>query len=256
MKKLMNIGKSILNLLFPPACVVCGESVGTCGVCDNCKTRFRREMFSTCPECGKTADKCTCGMRNFDLPSERTTNIGGKTSLSLTFYKNLINRDEDRVTEKMMFALKERHVLFDFFADLVAGAVRREFDKAGVDLSDWILTYIPRSEAKKIEMGYDQSEEVVRRTAEILGIKYAETLNRLKGSEQKTLDSRNREINAANSIVPIRENVVADGKYILFDDIMTTGASLSIGIRNLRFCGAAEVFPVTIAKTGEKCRNN
>ncbi len=256
MNKLMNIGKSILNLLFPPVCVVCGGRVDTGGVCDSCKIKFRREMFTQCRDCGKTADKCTCGMRNFDLPPDKTTHIGGKNSLSLTFYRNSMNRDEDRVTEKMMFALKEKHVLFDFFADLVSGAVRREFDKAEIDLSGWILTYIPRSEAKKIEMGYDQSEEIVRRAAEILGIPYAETLNRLKGSEQKTLDSRHREINAENSIVPIRENVVPGGKYILFDDIMTTGASLSIGIRNLRFCGAAEVFPVTIARTGEKFRKN
>ncbi len=246
---LIGIGKSILNLLFPPTCYVCGKSVSELGVCDNCKIKFRREMFTLCPDCKKAADKCTCDKRNFDIPSDRTTVIGGKTSLSLTFYENSANRDEERVTEKMMFALKERHVLFDFFADLVSSAVRREFDKAGVDLSEWILTYIPRSEAKKIEMGYDQSEEIVRRAAEILGIPCVKTLSRLKGSEQKTLDSRRREINAESSIVPIRENVVEGGKYILFDDIMTTGASLSIGIRNLRFSGAAEVFPVTIAKT-------
>ncbi len=252
MNKLIKFAGSLLNLLFPPTCVVCGERVDSGGVCDNCKTKFRREMFITCTECKKTADKCACGMRKFDLPSDKTTTVGGKTSLSLTFYENSANRNENRVTERMMFALKERHVLLDFFADLVSGAIKREFDKVGVDLSEWILTYIPRSEAKKIEMGYDQSEEIVTRAAEILGIPCAHTLSRLKGSEQKNLDSRHREINAENSIVPIRENVVEGGKYILFDDIMTTGASLSIGIRNLRFCGAAEVFPVTIAKTMQK----
>ncbi len=242
------IKKSILNLLFPPTCYVCGESAESWGVCDKCKTKFRRELFTACPNCAQTADKCTCGGRKFDLTEDRTTVIGGKTSLSLTFYKNSMNRDEERVTEKMMFALKEKHVLFDFFADLISSAVKREFDRAGVELDGWILTYIPRSEAKKNELGYDQSEEIIKRAAEILSIPYAQTLSRLKGSEQKTLDSRSREINAESSIVPVRENIVAGGKYILFDDIMTTGASLSIGVRSLRFCSADEVFPVTIAK--------
>lgn len=240
----------IADVLFPPVCEVCGQSTEHGEkVCSECIDSFRREMFVRCPTCNMTADKCLCfqihGMSAF-------SNIGGRSCLSLTFYMNVCDRSEDRITEKMLFALKERRLLFDFFAKECAGVLKRHFDMSGENLSEWILTYPPRSEKKYAELEYDQCEEIVKRMAEILGIKWAKTFKRDGGLEQKGLTADERAENAANALVLIRKNVVKDGKYIIFDDILTTGATLNTAARNLRFGGAAEVFPVTIAKTAHK----
>lgn len=204
-------------------------------------------MFFRCPKCGNTADKCQC-VTDSDPDFGRKTEIGGKRVLSLTFYLNSYRRGDGRVTERMIFALKENGVLFDFFADIVADAIKRLYDSAGQDISDWILTYPPRSTSKLIDIGYDQCGEIVKRVSERLGITWAETLKREGGTEQKQLNSETRVKNADKTLILIRENVVQGGKYILFDDILTTGATIASAERNLYFGGAAEVFPVTIAK--------
>ncbi len=235
------------DILFPPSCEVCGCAVGHGErVCGECTRKFRQEMFLKCPVCGNTADRCACNELDEKIFKTR---LSGRNSLSLTFYLNLRDRGEDRITEKMIFALKEREVLFDFFAEIISGAVKRLFDLSGEDIHDWILTYPPRSESKYSEFGYDQSEEIVRRMSKLLGCNMAQTLRRVGGGEQKSLNPTEREKNAEATVELIRENVVRGGKYIIFDDILTTGATMNSAARNLYFGGAAEVFPVTIAKT-------
>lgn len=237
----------ILDLLFPPMCEVCSCSVGHGEkVCKNCIDKFRIEMFYHCPECGCTADKCTC--EKLSDPVWKT-NIGGRNSFSLTFYLSVNDRDEGRITEKMMFALKERNVLFDFFAETVSSSLRRLFDSAGEDITEWIFTFPPRSEKNYDEYGYDQCEEIVKRMAALVGAEWAYTLKRVGGGEQKNMNTAERAKNATDTVVLIRENVVSGGKYIVFDDILTTGATMNAAARNLLFAGASEVFPVTIAKT-------
>lgn len=244
----MSLLDFIVNILFPPSCAVCGSAVKASGsVCEECLMKFRREMFFRCPKCGGTADKCQCVALG-ERSSGRITQIGGKSVLSLTFYLNSYKRDEGRVTERMIFALKESGALFDFFAELTADALKRLYDSAGEDISEWILTYPPRSVSKLIDVGYDQCGEVVKRAADLLGMEWAETLKREGGAEQKRLDSTGRAQNADKTLLLIRENVKTGGKYILFDDILTTGSTIAAAERSLYFGGAAEVFPITIAK--------
>ncbi len=247
---LKKIFVGIADVLFPPTCEVCGQSTERGErVCSECIGKFRREMFVRCPKCNMTADKCLC----FQPEGKSAfSEIGGRSSLSLTFYMNVCDRSEDRITEKMIFALKERRLLFDFFANECAGAIKRHFDMSGESVGEWILTYPPRSEKKYAELEYDQCEEIVKRMAEILGIKWTKTFKRDGGLEQKGLTAEERAENAANALVLIRKNVVNGGKYIVFDDVFTTGATLNTAARNLRFGGASEVFPVTIAKTAHK----
>lgn len=237
----------ILDLVFPPVCEVCGCAAphGE-SVCRECLTKFRKEMFYKCPSCGQTADKCTCGISDNTVWKTR---ICGKSFLSLTFYLNISNKSSERLTEKMIYAFKEKKALLDFFAKTEAEALKRLFDSAGYDIHEWILTFPPRSEKKYNEYGYDQSEEAVRRMANLLGCEWAYTLRRNGGCEQKALSADERESNAEETMSLIRENIVAGGKYIVFDDIFTTGATINAAAKYLIFGGAAEVFPITIAKT-------
>ncbi len=243
-KRVLNF---ILDLVFPPTCEVCGCAVGRGeSICGECLMKFKKEMFYKCPSCGLTADRCTCGV------SDKTvwkTRIGGKSFLSLTFYLNIGNKGTDRVTEKMIYSFKEKKALLDFFAETEADALKRLFDLSGCDIHEWILTFPPRSEKKLNEYGYDQSEETVKRMAKLLGCDWAYTLRRIGGEEQKALNAGEREQNAEETMSMIRENIIEGGKYIIFDDIFTTGATMNAAAKYLIFGGAAEVFPVTIAKT-------
>ena len=248
----MKLFDVILRLLFPPCCAVCGKPTDGGDICDECTVKFRSESFLRCPECGNSMASCHC-VTSDALDSVSRTKIGGRESFSLTFYKNAEDRaGEERVTEKMLLAFKDNGQLTDFFADELCGGIKRFFGANGVDVSEWILTYSPRSAEKKREVGYDQCERLVRAMSKKLGIPFAEALTRKGGEQQKTLREAERRENALSSLRLKKDSVIDGGKYLLIDDILTTGSTLSVAVRNLYFGGAGEVFPVTIARTYRK----
>lgn len=252
----MKLFEIILRLLFPPCCAVCGKPTESGDICDECLVKFRSESFLRCPECTGSLSSCRC-ITSDAIHSVSRTKIGGRESFALTFYRNVDDRSgEERVTERMLHAFKDKGQLTDFFADELCGAIKRFFDANGVDTSEWILTYSPRSAEKKREVGYDQCERLVRAMSKKLGIPFAVTLTRSGGEQQKNLSESERKENALSSLRLKKDSVVANGKYLLIDDILTTGSTLSVAVRNLYFGGAGEVFPVTIARTYRKKHPN
>ncbi len=182
-----------------------------------------------------------------------STLIGGYSYCVLTFYKSFGSYGaSERITEKMIFALKERGEYADFFADEISRELKRLFARADMDISEWIITYPPRSLVKLRQYGFDQCELVVKRISEKLGIPYVGLFERIDGEEQKSLGAQDRALNADATLKIKKELVKKGGKYIVFDDIITSGSTMSTAARNLYFCGAAEVFPAAIAKSMPK----
>ena len=113
---------------------------------------------------------------------------------------------------------------------------------------DWILTYAPRSVKGFTDYGFDQCEEIVRQMGKTLHIPVRQMLVRVSGEEQKRMESADRRIgNIAGAFAPVR--VPAGCRVLLFDDIITTGATMREAGRVLAEAGAAAVFPIAFAKT-------
>lgn len=240
--------KKGLDLLCPPVCAFCGKkSSGKLELCIDCAAKYLHERQMSCPCCGQTVEFCNC---NCDFPHISRTTVGGKTHMSLTFYTGAQEaRENDRITEQMILSLKDRGYYAKFFAHELAGELEQLFKHSEYTLDDWILTYPPRSIHNFMKYGLDQSEEVTKHLARQLGIPWKKTFSKEDGSEQKTLSAEERAVNAAETLVPRKNAIVKGGKYLLFDDIITSGATVMAAARHLYFCGAAEVFPVSIART-------
>ena len=244
----MSLLENILGVLYPKICGVCksGENVKF-GLCSACRLKFLKEADEKCPLCHKTAPECKCGS---DFTKFTKTMIGTKSFLTLTFYESASKHTNgERITESLIYALKEKCVYVDFFADIIQRKLLEYFDNAKVDISDWILTYPPRSGDNFIKYGFDQSEEIVCLIAKKLGIKYSRCFARYKGGIQKKLSEKERMINVQTSLVPLKNRITKGGKYIVFDDIITSGSTMITAARYLYFNGAAEVFPISIART-------
>ncbi len=242
----MRLISAIIDMLSPRACEICGANVKNSHICADCRLRFAREAFKHCPQCGRTAQKCECSHSFTEITK---ISVGGRKFCALTFYKpeNRFGKSE-RVTEKMLFGLKEHGRFAPFFADELGRALSGIFDRAGEDLSEWIITYSPRSTKKFYERGFDQSEMVAKRLASRLGCSFERTI--LRGGmsvEQKSLDQIGRAANAKSTLIPIRSKIKSGRKYILLDDIITSGATIEAAASLLYSSGAAEVFPVAIA---------
>ena len=105
----MNILGKIVDLLFPPSCPICGGATDGDELCEKCYGKFVRETFESCPICGRTASRCECGT---DFTIHTKTVIGGKRLISMVFYNTKANQVEIRVTEKLLFLLKDKSSIF------------------------------------------------------------------------------------------------------------------------------------------------
>ena len=244
----MGLFSKLLDLLVPPKCEICGATSKGGVLCEDCRKKFVRECFEHCPICGMTAQNCVCGA---DFTEVTGTELGGAHFFSLTFYRSESKYGKDeRVTEQLIYSLKESGRPSGFFAEEMSRGLKALFARAGEDPSEWTITYPPRSSAKFYKNGFDQSEITAEKLARLLGCRTEKTLIRGgRSAEQKTLDSQSRHENAESTLVTIRRNIKQGGKYLLLDDIITSGATVEAAAKLLYSCGAAEVFPISICRT-------
>ncbi len=254
--ELMSLIRKILDVLYPPVCLLCGERAERHGMlCDGCYRRYAGEAFLRCEVCGQRAGRCECGI---DGIRRMSTPVGDHPIAYLTFYVSTRREEtEDRVTEQMIFRLKRKNEFAPFFAAELCREVRILFDTAGESLSEWVITFPPRSEEKYRKCGFDQSEEIAQLMAKELGIPLIRMFRRAECAvEQKELNRQQRVSNAEESLIPIPKRIPKGGKILLFDDIFTSGATLSTAMRHLYFHGASAVFPIAIAKSYEWANNS
>ncbi len=249
---------TLLSLLFPPTCALCGNRAARDGLCEDCLKAFAAETFLKCPRCGNPADRCSCG-EDFarDLPvrtdSEADSAAGGRKLYALTFYLPENRKKEDgekRVTDAMILRLKEDGSFADFFAGELAREIGGLLERRGEDPRTWTVTWCPRSPEKFMKTGFDQGEEISRRLAKRLGSRSEALLLRADLSEeQKSLGAEQRRENAQTSLGVRRKKMKPGMKILLVDDILTTGSTVKASAELLYAAGAERVFPVLIAKT-------
>ena len=245
----MRFIRRLVDIFIPHSCEICGgELSGEGNLCAACRDRFIGECFEHCPLCGKTAFSCIC---HTDFTKTTKTVLGGRAFFSLTFYQSEKEwGKQDRITEKLIFGLKEHGRYAQFFADEMCRGISKILTDAGEDVHDWAITYPPRSTEKLYGCGFDQSELVCEKLAKALGCRAVKTMVRGgRSAEQKTLGASERRTNTESTLVPIRRNIAEGGKYLLLDDIITSGATIETAAKLLYECGAAAVFPISIART-------
>ena len=102
-----------------------------------------------------------------------------------------------------------------------------------------VIVYLPRSRRAKRAEGHDQSERLARALSRMTGIPVARAIVRTRhGRVQKDLRASDRMKNAKKSF-RYNPRVDVKGKYVvLLDDVVTTGAGMSVGVSLLRQAGA------------------
>lgn len=149
-------------------------------------------------------------------------------------------------------ALKELIHLFKFKKDFLAGEILVNMLETKIsDVSkEYVLTYIPIGKKSKKTRGFNQCEYIAKRLSKRLDLKYMETLIKSKETQiQKKLSKSERLENIKNSFSIKDKCDVRGKKFILIDDVVTTGATIEEGIKILKENGANEIKILTIAKS-------
>ncbi len=244
----------LLNLVAPPKCSVCLTLLEESGeLCPRCLKHFTDAMNRRCPLCLKTPRACTCKPRNLF----ETTDIGEKKLISLTFFAKADSTDKgDIVSRKLVYKIKKSYDRTGarFAARELSHQILKLFAKQKLNTEDWFITYPPRSRVEAKKYGFDQSQQLAKLISEYTGLKLISCFDRKNSKMQKNLNIAERKINADNTYSLKKDISVKGEKFVIVDDVITTGSTINACASLLMSAGATEVFPVSVSRTKKKRR--
>ncbi|MBQ8696354.1 MAG: ComF family protein, partial [Clostridia bacterium] len=153
------------------------------------------------------------------------------------------------VTRNMVTCCKSTRdkYLMSYMSTLMAAEIERKLTPD----SSAVLVPMPRSRQALLDNGFDQGKTIGRRIASALGIEYAEAIKHRGSKKQKLLGYRDRLRNAKDAFTLDEKHTetVRGKRVILYDDIITTGASAAVCVKLMREAGATGVDFVSFART-------
>lgn len=226
-------------------CGGCGEILdfehARSAFCPKCNLRWRIAKTETCPVCAQSAVECLCAPKGLK-------NSGAICLIKLYLYHpSKSGQPQNRLLYRIKRYRNKR--LSSFIADELSPRIISELKVLELDAkTDAVLVSVPRGKSARRTNGFDQSEIICRCLSDKLQIPYENIIKRARESgEQKKLtkDSRFRNVEASFKCVGALENKYA----ILFDDVVTTGASMAACVKLLKKAGAKGVICVCMAST-------
>ena len=245
----------VREILFVRKCVRCGEIMSREesgeAFCARCLPFWREAMTDSCALCFASAVECTC------CP-EILVKAGALTLRKLTFYDA---ENRARPQNKLLFFIKNKknRRASRFVAKELLPLVSFELSVLGVENAgeEVFITCVPRGRKAVAFFGHDQSAIICRELSELMGIPFLSILKSRRGvREQKKLGVAQRSKNAESMLVTDERFVPSvEGRCaLLFDDVVTTGASMSAAVKRLRKLGVDRVLCLSIAMTPKKNR--
>ena len=212
----------LLDLLFPPRCALCGALVDSSAV-------------SLCPRCEKGPPEREDSKILLQGPY-------GKCAAAL-YYEDNVRDAIHRL--KFQGSLTPVPILADYMAQAAAGHLAGEFDA---------VTFVPVSRRRLRRRGYDQARLLAHALAERWDMEEIPTLVKIRHTKaQSTLQApEERRANVLGAYRPLDPAVIAGKRWLLVDDVVTTGATMAACADTLRRFGAAGVVCCAAASPREK----
>ena len=212
----MNIGKLLLDLLFPRRCSFCHRLTRKdAAVCPHCREKLPYTRTAAVQSIPHTAGCCSPLYYVEDVRrSLLRYKFGG-----ITMYAEVYG-------EFMAKAIDDNHIFCDS------------------------ITWVPLSRRRLRSRGYDQARLLAEDLAERMMLPCVPTLRKRRHTraQSATGNAEKRRRNIKNAYEAIDAKAIQGKRLLLVDDIVTTGATLSECASVLRKAGAAEIFAVTVAR--------
>lgn len=233
--------RPVLDLVYPPFCVSCEcllpyNPADSDSLCPACRQKWEDEKRTFCPVCKKAHADCACGVPGLGGRVEEFLHLARYTDWE-SVARNVVLRAKDDAYVS----------LYEFIVSELAELLR----KRRIPVEKAVFTYIPRSPDKVRDRGVDQGRKTAEMLAKRFSVPCIATLKRGRAAEQKGLSAADRRKNAEKAF-QLRKSVSAKaaGKtVILYDDVITSGASVSRAVELLRSAGARKIYVLTFAKT-------
>ena len=211
---------NLLDLLFPPRCVLCRRGVsGKARVCPACAAELRQQ----------------------DKPCVREPIEGCMAADAAVVYQGKVRR------ALIDCKYQNRRAIGSWGGALVGACLMRHQPEWKADL----VTYVPTTLGHWWKRGFNLSYLLAKAAARYSGLPCVRTVRRkwFGRSQLKVRTAKERRKNAEQTYFPGKPSSVSGKRVVLVDDILTSGATAAACVRILRQMGATEVFFICLAKT-------
>jgi competence protein ComFC len=233
-------GHKLLDVCYPRRCEGCQQSVDTVGgyLCWDCLSAADYIKSPYCSLCGDPVD----GMVEHDFACSwcRRTDPWFDKARSVIRFRGSMRDAIHR------FKYNRATHLADDFARLLAGCVNANFSDQLIDS----VACVPLHPVKARERSYNQSCLLAKALGRHLTIPVASrVLARTQfTSTQTRLNADERKRNVRGAFKVAMPDWVDGRRWLLIDDVMTTGATVDECSRVLKEAGAVSVSVVTLAR--------
>ena len=204
--------RGLLDFFFPRRCPFCGRVAGRALLCPKCETDL--------PRCDRVR-----------------TGAFGECAAPL-YYEGSVR---DAI---LAFKFKGRIEHLNCFGALMA-------EKAAEVYADRFdaVTWVPVSKKRLKKRGFDQARMLCASLCVDWHIDPQETLRKIGDNPPQSGidDPAARRANVLDMYEPVSPENIAGKRFLLIDDIVTTGATLAECVRVLKAAGAADVVCLTLA---------
>ena len=210
----------LLDLLFPPRCVFCGEVIAP----------------------GRQVCKA-CAREIVPVPTVRRMNLSksGKNIPCVVLYP-YAGKVRDSV---IRFKFGGEKSYAGFYSERMVSHIAKLCPETAFD---WVVP-VPISAQREKQRGYNQSKLIARKIAAAMNIRCSECLEKTRDNpEQHKLNKTERRKNVAGAY-QVSGSEAAGRKILLVDDIVTTGATLSECAETLYRSGADSVVCTAVAES-------
>lgn len=216
----------ILDVLFPPKCVLC-------------KKRLAPEETDLCHSCRQETEEFGKGKKKHSF-------LAGW--VCIWYYKDNVR------LSLLRFKFYNRRSYAQSYGKLLAMQLQKQ------NMTDFdILTWAPIARLRKWRRGYDQCELLAQAVAGELGTEAVRTLRKIRNvpPQSSIRDASARRANVLGAYKAVGDVSLKGKRVLLLDDIITTGATASECARVLLSAGAKEVYLGAVASAStndKKCR--
>ena len=208
----------VLDLLFPRRCVFCRRFLekGESDICARCET---------------------------ELPY--TSNGGEQVGRHFALCIAPLYYEKDVRESIRRYKFHDAELYAYAYGKLVAGCIR---DRLSGQFD--VISWVPLSEKRLRERGYDQAMLLAKAAASELGVEAVPMLEKVRDTakQSQTGSAEKRRANIAGAYRVLEPERVQGRRILLIDDVVTTGATLDECARTLRRAGAPAVFCAALAR--------
>ncbi|TVR89394.1 MAG: ComF family protein [Spirochaetaceae bacterium] len=243
--------RAVLEMLCPEICLLCGTELSTrprvfgAPVCRSCFLELDRASVNECIGCGAPVapDIELCLSCNNQRELQQPNELGHIHSLLV--YRNTAARLISS------WKIGSRRALTPLLVVMLGEFLRTRLHTIGyTSLGEIPIVPVPARPASRIRRGWNPPGSLVRGLERQYGARALHALRRNnKGRQQKSLGREHRLANISGAF-ELRSGQLQElpPTVILFDDVLTTGATAAECVRVLQNHGVSKVITVVVAR--------